>query len=127
MTRKAHPADPRPTAERSKPRPSETRKRLPRPLRLPPPDPDKYPNLSANAALQRALHIHRALQQGMTRKEAERHADEHVGPRSRLAAPRQPRRKGATRTLAALPGAPSARSYAKAAPPKPRPRTREGG
>jgi hypothetical protein len=75
MTRKAQPADPAPTAERSKPRPQEARRR---PLRLPPPDPEKYPNLEANQALDRALHIHRAMEMGVPRREAIRDADEHL-------------------------------------------------
>jgi hypothetical protein len=87
MTRKAHPADPAPTAERSKPRPSESRKRPPRKLRLPKPDAEKFPNLEANKMLDRALHIHHAMQMGLTRAEAEAHADEHVGPRVARTAP----------------------------------------
>ncbi|HEX2066452.1 MAG TPA: hypothetical protein VHI93_06540 [Candidatus Thermoplasmatota archaeon] len=83
---KAHPADPRPTAERNKPRPHERRKRR---LRITPPDPEKYPNLKANRALDRALHIHRAMQMGVPREQAIRDADEHLAQEHGAAARKQ--------------------------------------
>ncbi|HUR63476.1 MAG TPA: hypothetical protein VM241_03240 [Candidatus Thermoplasmatota archaeon] len=75
---KAHPADPDPTAEAGKPRPHDRRLRR---LRHAPPDPEKYPNLKANRALERALLIQRALALGVPRDQAIRDADEHLaGP-----------------------------------------------
>lgn len=62
-----------------------------RPLRRPEPiDPEKYPNLAAHQQLERALRVHRAMEAGMTREEAKRHADEHLSggePRRAKVAP----------------------------------------
>jgi hypothetical protein len=41
-------------------------------------DEAKYPNLAAERAFDRAEHIKRAMAAGMTRREAERHADEDM-------------------------------------------------
>lgn len=53
--------------------PSRTR---PAPLRV---DPEKYPNVSKNPGLERALRIRQALDQGRPRDEAVRLADEAMG------------------------------------------------
>jgi hypothetical protein len=71
------PGDPNDT----RPRPSESRKARLRLPRLPPIDAEKYPNLANLHALDRALHIHRAMEMGLSRKEAIRHAEEHLSPK----------------------------------------------
>jgi hypothetical protein len=63
--------DPAPT---HKPRPSESRKRRPAAI-----DPEKYPNLANYEALDRAVHMQRAIAMCLTPEEARRHADEDLG------------------------------------------------
>lgn len=38
----------------------------------------KFPNLAAERAADREEHVRRAMEAGMTRKQAERHADEEI-------------------------------------------------
>lgn len=54
-----------------------------RDLQLPPlsVDPEKFPNLSRNPALERALRIRQALQKGRPREEAVALAEQAMGPR----------------------------------------------
>lgn len=51
----------------------------PQPLRV---DPEKYPHVERNPALERALRIRQALDQGKPRDEAVRLAEQAMGPRA---------------------------------------------
>ncbi|MEA3144522.1 MAG: hypothetical protein QOG31_1846 [Thermoplasmata archaeon] len=106
---KAHPADPDPTAEAGKPRPHDRRLRR---LRHAPPDPEKYPNLKANRALERALLIQRALAMGVPREQALRDADEHLAG----TAGKAPAQFPAKRPARAAGAKPTARTPAKPLP-----------
>jgi hypothetical protein len=62
------------------------------PLRV---DPEKYPNVSTNPGLERALRIRQALDQGRPRDEAVRLADEAMGRAPAKPAAVRPKRGGA--------------------------------
>ena len=58
-------------------------------------DPERYPNLKRNPALERALRIQQALAQGRPRDEAVQLAEEAMGPRApaMMRSRPEPRRK----------------------------------
>jgi hypothetical protein len=92
----------------------------------PPPlsvDPEKFPSLSRNPALERALRIRQALQRGRPREEAVALAEQAMGPRGKRRTARRPDGKPSARasegTAAKRPAA-ATRKTGKAAAPRAR-------